>query len=421
MNARNKLSLGSKALADLDPTFGDQGITILPIPADYNSTDVFGIATAPDDSIFASVICTPSSQFGIAKLRPDGALDTTFGDGGFQVDPEMGSFGAELKVLSDGRILACHRPAGIVTPRVLLRLTDRGAPDATFAAFGILPLEFGEHQLVDTDMIPLPDGGIVLMGGARHMEDGALLGGMIVRLREDGTLDPTLGGTGFVHVPFNTVPDEIKYAGVIQGDKYVLASTIGTKAVIRRYLPGGEQDMSFGVDGQYVASTGEGKAEFVDLLLSDKGRLVGVGNAIDESGHVYGFLVGIDAEGLPDTDFANGEPVYLRWLGSTDLKQAAFDDLGRIVLFGTFGSRYISNIVLVARYTDEGVLDESFGEGGYIAIIKPTGALEPRGLAIQGALGIVTSAWFQPTSVDPPESKHVFLMRMPHSPITRAP
>lgn len=418
MNARNKLSLGGKGLGDLDPTFGDQGITILPTPTDYISTDVFGIATAPDDSIFAAVTCDPSSRFGIAKLRPDGAIDTDFGDRGFQVNPEMAAFRAELKVLSDGRILACYKPDGVL-PRILLRLTARGVPDATFADFGMLPLEFGQHQLVDTDMIPLPDGGLVLMGGARHQDDGALLGGMIVRLREDGTLDPTLDGTGFLHVPFNTEPDEIAYAGVVQGEKYVLASTIGTKAVIRRYLPGGEQDMSFGVGGQYVASTGDDRAEFVGLLLSDLGRLVGVGN-VEVPGHVYGFLVGIDAEGLPDTDFADGKPVYLRWLGATYLKQAAVDDLGRILVSGGFDREADSNILLVARYTAEGMLDESFGEGGYIAIPKPTGILQPRGLAIQGALGIVTSAWFQPTSVDPPESKHVFLMRMPHSPITRA-
>jgi len=62
MNARNKPSPGSKADADLDPTFGDQGITVLPTPADYSSTDVFGIATAPDDSIFAAVTCEPSSR-----------------------------------------------------------------------------------------------------------------------------------------------------------------------------------------------------------------------------------------------------------------------------------------------------------------------------------------------------------------------
>lgn len=331
----------------------------------------------------------------------------------------MAAFRAELKVLPDGRILACYQPDGVL-PRILLRLTDRGAPDATFADFGILPLEFGQHQLVDTDMIPLPDGGLVLMGGARHRDDRALLGGMIVRLREDGTLDPTLDGTGFLHVPFNTEPDEIDYAGVIQGDKYVLASTIGKKAVIRRYLPEGEQDMSFGVDGQYVAPTVDGQAKFVGLLLSEKGRLVGVGNVLDESGHGHGFVVGIDAEGLPDMGFANGEPVYLRWRGETYLKQAAFDDRGRVVVFGSYSSQ-ISAVVMVARCTSEGMLDESFGAGGYIAAPMPTGSQDPRGLVIQGALGILTSAWFQPDSGDPVETELAFLMRIPHSPITRAP
>jgi len=420
MNARNKLSLGSKADADLDPTFGDQGITVLPAPTDYNSTDVFGIATAPDDSIFAAVTCDPSSRFGIAKLRPDGALDTDFGDRGFQVNPEMAAFRAELKVLSDGRILACYKPDGVL-PRVLLRLTARGVPDATFADFGMLPLEFGQHQLVDTDMIPLPDGGLVLMGGARHREDGALLGGMIVRLREDGTLDPILDGTGFLHVPFNTEPDEIDYAGVIQVDKYVLASTIGKKAVIRRYLPGGEQDISFGVDGQYVAPTVDGQAKFVGLLLSEKGRLIGVGNVLDESGHGHGFLVGIDAEGLADMGFANGEAVYLRWRSETSLKQAVFDDLGRIVVLGSYRSQISAGVVIVARCTAEGMLDESFGAGGYIAVPMPTGFQDPRGLAIQGALGIVTSVWFQPLSGNPDETELAFLMRVPHSPINRAP
>lgn len=418
MNAGKKLSFGSKADADLDPAFGERGKAILPNPTGYRSTDIYGIATAHDHSIFAAVVC--DQQFGIVKLRPDGALDTNFGDGGFQVDPEMGSFFAELKMLPDGRMLACYKPTGGVTQRFLLRLTARGAPDATFAALGILPLEFGEYQLLHADMIPLSDGGIVLMGGAGLKEGGAPSGGMIVRLLEDGTLDPTLGGTGFVHVPFDSEPYDVEYAGVIQDDKYVLASKIGANAVIRRYLPNGERDMTFGVDGQYVAATGNAEARFVDILHSDKGSFVGIGNA-HESGRSHAFLIGIDANGAPDMGFANGEPVYLQRLGGTYVKQATFDDAGRVVILGSFGPMSKPSAVLVARYTAEGVLDESFGDDGYIAIPISNGFLEPRGLAIQGELGILTSAWFQPTSGNPDEPKIDCVMRMPHSPITRAP
>lgn len=389
MTSRQDAATGGRSDADLDPAFGEKGKAVVPFPQGYDAADLWDMLVRPDGSIFVALGCGKFTQnLGMAKLTPDGQIDQAFGNNGFQIDPERNGISfINLKLLPDNRMLARYR-TGYDGIRTVMRLTDRVMIDASFADLGVLPLEFNGYQLLDVDMIPLEDGGLVLVGAARR--DGLVQGAMMVRLDKMGQLDPALGGDGFVHVAFDAQSSRDSISGVVQGDRYVLAGRSNGKAVIRRYLPDGTLDQTFGIHGQYVAPTGVAPAEFTDILIADGGGFVGIGYL--RQPHPYGFLVGVDTNGRPDSHFANGEAVYLSEKGSSYLNQGTFDEQGRIVVSGLFGNRNDGGLVLAARYMASGALDTSFGDNGIIAVGEPMRRLFPRGLAIQGGQGVLLAA-----------------------------
>jgi uncharacterized delta-60 repeat protein len=417
MKTRQNADIDSKKEAGLDPSFGDNGTFILPHPSDDTSAAIYGIATLPDNSILVGLEYWLRTRLerGIAKLRPDGTFDTTFGNNGILTDPEMDGRDTVLRPLPDGRLLVRITKPGPESFQLILRLKANGVADGSFANLGILALNFDGHFLIDADIVLLADGHFVLLGAARRMTDGTAAGGMIVRLQEDGELDLTLDGKGFVIVPFDPSPYEIRFSAVVQGDKYVLASKIGPNAVIRRYMSDGRLDTTFGVDGQYVEPDTDGTTDFTDLLYDD-GHFVAIGRLKTADGlHEYGFLMGLDGDGRPDITFANGKPVYMDRWGSSYLDRALFDDAGRILVLGQYGRQLHQTAFVVARYTPNGALDESFGDLGVIALHSPH-TREFRGFATQGELGILASTQFSYTGSGPGLKPFGMVMRMPHSP-----
>lgn len=91
----------------LDPTFGPQGKVLL----DFAGGDDHGhaLALAADSRIIvggAAANATGQPQLAVARLTADGALDTTFGAGGWFVGMQSASSAiAALEIQADGNIV----------------------------------------------------------------------------------------------------------------------------------------------------------------------------------------------------------------------------------------------------------------------------------------------------------------------------
>ncbi len=101
----------------LDATFSGDGRATV----DFGATDVASdVALQPDGKIVIAGTAASGDQsdFGVARLQPNGSLDTTFGDGGVsRVDFEPGDAGNALAIQPDGKIVVGGESgASVVNP-----------------------------------------------------------------------------------------------------------------------------------------------------------------------------------------------------------------------------------------------------------------------------------------------------------------
>jgi uncharacterized delta-60 repeat protein len=169
-------------------------------------------------------------------------------------------------------------------------------------------------------------------------------------LNANGALDPSFNGTGFA-APENG----LAIAGAVDrvGRVVVMgASTAGSPFVpfVRRYLPNGHLDASFGTGGTArIADAGNVSGLAVDA----SNRVVFAGNGPNTPD----FVERLAANGTPDPGFGtNGRAQPL----PTFLRAVAVQDDGRIVVAGVNGYHQIA----LTRFLPNGVRDTSFGRYG---------------------------------------------------------
>ncbi len=177
---------------------------------------------------------------GLIVTAPHGDLDASFGTGGLVAGPG----GSALASTPDGAVVVVR---GSGMDLVITRLLDDGAPDPAFGAFGDATLAGEGHALLD--VAALGDGSIVV---ASADVGGASID--VMRLLDDGSLDPTFGGTGLVALASMTAAT-VRLIAQPDGRVLVAASSGGAGPVeIRRLAIDGALDASFAVSGDLVVS-----------------------------------------------------------------------------------------------------------------------------------------------------------------------
>jgi uncharacterized delta-60 repeat protein len=127
------------AAGSLDPTFGSGGVSTITVPG--NNTGVVNAAVLqPDGKIVVQ------GSFGVARVLPSGAVDTTFGAGGFAQAPASDNFGA-VALQSDGKILVAGVGNSLTnTGFAVTRLNAIGGLDTSFGGTGTVGHEPGISQ-----------------------------------------------------------------------------------------------------------------------------------------------------------------------------------------------------------------------------------------------------------------------------------
>ena len=147
--------------------------------------------------------CTPgaSSSWGIARYRPDGSLDPTFGSGGLVLVTFAGGAGAIAAVVvqpADGKVVvvgsALPKKSGSAQSQaVVVRLNPNGSLDSTFGSGGVAWVPPTSGGMLEAVVLQ-SDGKIVAAGVTAIPPYLAFLS----RLSANGTLDTTFNGTGTV-------------------------------------------------------------------------------------------------------------------------------------------------------------------------------------------------------------------------------
>ncbi len=136
----------------------------------------------------------PSFDFAVARLNPDGSLDTTFDSDGMRTQ----SLGADdratgVAIQKDGKIIVSGTSDADSADFAIVRYTASGDLDTSFSGDGIKIIDLGADDSCQS--IVLQKDGKILLGGSTDAVDETFDWG-IVRIGTDGSLDRTFGDNG---------------------------------------------------------------------------------------------------------------------------------------------------------------------------------------------------------------------------------
>jgi uncharacterized delta-60 repeat protein len=336
----------------LDTGFGNGGVAVVPpaggLSGAGSETPAALVVQSDGKIVLAGTVDTApqgafDTDFAAVRLLPNGAVDTSFGTGGQVAIPfPLGGSNrpatlAAASLQPDGDlVLAGTMYVSGATEFALARLRPDGTPDPSFgtagtAAFAINP---GGQQYFDDRVagMAIGAGGRIVLSG----QVGSTGSDGVVRLRSDGSLDPSFGSGGLAAL-----------AGVTAGG--VAVQSDGGVVVAGSIVNGGGRVQSFGDDPITFDST-----DFAAVRLL--------------------------ADGSPDPAFGNSGMVSVPFTqGGTNVSgagQVAVLSDGRIVLGGwvapVSGQQVVArNRFGVAGLTAAGQTDRAFGEGGTTTVSFP--------------------------------------------------
>ncbi|MDR3662345.1 MAG: hypothetical protein P4L86_18520, partial [Mycobacterium sp.] len=204
------------------------------------------------------------------------------------------------------------------------------------------------------------DGKILLV--ANHTYTFADYVGLLIRLRPDGSLDPTFNGRGFVMARHLLMNSWLSCVRVQADGKILVGGSVDFPqlGLLARYETDGRLDHGFG-DLGFLAFGFAGASSLVTKLAAgNDGRLLCVGNRFNP---MRGTLQGFSPEGAADIGFTEADAIQLDidtpaslWAG------LAVQADGSILVAGSTVKGFGSDFVLV-RYLADGQLDRDFAGG----------------------------------------------------------
>jgi uncharacterized delta-60 repeat protein len=395
---------------DLDTTFGATGPGYtLPGPLGANAVQI-----QSDGNILAAGTTTSTSNgldFRQTRLTPSGTPDTSFGSGGSVTTDFAGrdDRANDLAVLGNGKILVVG-DAGNVEARAgkgnkvtyydnvdfgLVRYNSDGSLDTTFGPnhTGKVTTNISQYTTTDTNnkrdsakAVAVQDDGKIVVGGLAWTGAGTA-DAVLVRYNADGSLDDGsandttpgdhFGSGGIVQIhlagfrgsgvwdlaiqrgdPNNLTDDKI--ITFEDPSKLDASGNAHYGVAVARYNLDGSPDNSFGTGGRTITIDMVGYMDGWKMASQGDGSIVVAG---DYSSQLVAprdlMLVRFTPGGLLDTGFGNGGIVRYADAGLGTHESVAIqpgDD--KIVVSG-----YVSS-ALVARFTSNGAIDTSFGNGG---------------------------------------------------------
>lgn len=248
-------------------------------------------------------------------------------------------------------------------------LAAAGDFDRTFSKDGkvITGVDPGYLDRIE-DLAVLPSGKIIAFG--RSFYDNVV----VARYLPDGSLDESFGGGDGI-VTSGRISGQ---AAVVQADGKLVVAGKGYKGFARRkdvglirFDPDGTLDESFGGgDGKVLTDLGGGTDDIAYALSVQKGKLVVAANISQPSAPVdtdIG-LVRYSSDGNLDESFGEGGIVKTDLRGHDEAYDLAVQKDGKLVVAGTSyaGSSNDSDSarkVAVVRYRPGGAVDETFSGG----------------------------------------------------------
>jgi uncharacterized delta-60 repeat protein len=326
----------------LDPTFGNGGLVVTAI--DYGADAAHDVAVQPDGMLVIAGAASPldqngmtlGSNFVVARYTADGVLDAGFGNGGI-VDMSFGGIDSAdaVTVNPDGTILASGTSATWYGPGnygVYFGNPSTSSVTVQLNADGSLDTSFGNGgEIITTpppDTLIPSDPGTLMVGGTSPGGDGST------------TPDPTslLPASWTVSTQITQPDGKLVVVGSATDD-----ATSGQDFAVARFNADGSLDTTFGNDGMIVTPFATqdfnfAQADAVDLQPDGSVVVGGSAPGIDANGNEQAFeftIVRYTADGLLDGSFGNGGVVQVSFGGDDNADTVTVQPDGTILTSGT--------------------------------------------------------------------------------------
>ena len=367
---------------DIDLSFNKTGSVSIQLPGDINTPFYVGSLFLPSGGFLmetrtAFYLSDPLYDLNCVKINADGSIDSSYGSNGVVTIPfSKYAYATQFAsvhsiLLSDNSLLTMLMHNNGSEQLFQFKLTPGGIIDSSYGINGMNTTGFGNT----TNFIGRHnDPNDLHFWAYRETTDSA--GYVSMRIKPDGYID-----SSFIHTSRVSNPFYNGSWGYGQFDKYALVSgqhligawTYGTPGLVNdgtlslaRLDQDAVIDPSFGVNGKVLLTSGVSIDQLVNIAPLPDGRMIGI--AADG---VKLRLFRVNNDGHIDPGFGNGRKLVDLYngnypqFGSSDL---LIDRDNRIVVAAINYETSVVNQMNLFRYTVDGQLDPSFGQGGNVVL-----------------------------------------------------
>ncbi len=353
----------------LDNSFDEDGKAYL--HGEYLICDA--MALQKDGKIIQAGIGTLDgvNGFYLARFNTDGSLDKTFGNAGRVVTDFSGGQQEILSVAlqSDGKIVAAGY--AYATNIALVRYLPDGRVDSSFGVRGVEITDIRRYDYLAA-MVIQPDDKI-LVTGITETEEYNTENPFIIRYNNDGSFDESFGDHGTVLVPQdNTV---YPYSIALQPDGKIL---IGGRLLfddspmsglpLMRFMPNGSLDTEFGSNGVATVPGWSGYSApfFYSIAVVANGKIVATGSALIPGGKSAMLIARFTMNGKIDDSFGGTGGTVLQTFGTqqSEARKVLVQPDNKIIAVGFYADYIALSFFALARFQPDGILDNTFGENG---------------------------------------------------------
>ncbi len=326
---------------------------------------------------------------------PSGVFDPSFGDGGkveitFPMPDGGFIYGTSVAVRNDGRVVVGGRIDGSGHPSAtVLQLDVTGALDPSFGdgGFAVPPLNLGAQ----IHALGLGSSGQVFTASSTSSADGGEIG----QLKANGQAESSFGTAGVVGLPPSTGPFGTLLAMKLTSTGILAGGVDGTNgkqifSVSKLYVDGGI-DLSFGPGGRATVDVGNVNSVLTGLAVQSSGTIVAAGYALPSAAAPVVFR--FHPDGSRDTAFSDGGTPLRGDLFVAGVAVAPDDS---IYVCGTLSETGSAKLV-VWKLDHDGNPVSTFGNAGFVAVpVLSAGSLNAIAVQPDGRI-VVTGGEFSPS------------------------
>jgi uncharacterized delta-60 repeat protein len=371
----------------LDSTFGTNGKIIYSFGA---SSEPSAMTLLPNGKIVVTGWNSDTPGHGnvvVAQLNSNGTLDSTFNNNGFLII-NFGHNSAAYKVSSqsDGKIVVVGNVnVGGVHQYALARINPDGTLDSSFGTGGKATTSFGSALSAGIQTIAFqPDGKIVAGGYGNNPNLSSFIPSItLARYNPNGSLDATFGNGGTV---VTKVDGGVQtYSLALESDgKIVVAGCLSNDVsdfALLRYKSTGTLDSMIGYHGLLLADMGAEDEKSYTLVIQSDGKIVlgGYTTVNRDREFVITRFIGGSGLTLGTLDFthsANQMLIYPNPFQQTavveyTLPESSFVTIELYDLAGRFIKSYVDNAARGAGSQKEAIeVPEGLSAGTYVLMVS---------------------------------------------------